>query len=83
MPTEIRRPSAQIIEQTRAPGAPQLSLTLLGIIATLTFVLHLATGAALYRSHASQIAPTVVGAAGDQAICVSEAKPPERALPYD
>ena len=83
MPTEIRRPSAQIIEQTRAPEAPQLSLTLLGIIATLTFVLHLATGAVLYRSHASPIAPTVVGAAGDQAICVSEATPLERALPYD
>ena len=83
MPTEIRRPSAQIIEQTRAPEAPPLSLTLLGIIATLTFVLHLATGAVLYRSHASPIAPTAVGAAGDQAICVSEARPLERALPYD
>jgi len=57
--------------------------TLVGIIAALTFVLHLATGAVLYRSHASPIAPTVVGAAGDRALCVSEAKPLERALPYD
>ena len=80
MPTEIRRSSAQIIEQARAP---QLSLTLVGIIAALTFVLHLATGAVLHRSHASPIAPTVVGTADDRAICVSEAKPLERALPYD
>jgi len=83
MPTEIRRSSAQIIEQARAPEAPRLSLTLVGIIAALTFVLHLATGAVLYRSHASPIAPTVVGTAGDRALCVSEAKPLERALPYD
>ena len=83
MPTEISRPSAQTIEQPRAPEAPPLSLTLIGIIAILTFVLHLATGAALYRSHASQMAPTVVGAAGDQVVCVSEPKPPERALPFD
>jgi hypothetical protein len=83
MPTEIRRPSAQIIEQTRAPEAPPLSLTLLGTIAILTLVLHLATGAVLYSSHAGEIAPMVVGAAGEQAICASEAKPLERALPFD
>ena len=80
MPTEISRPSAQTIEQPRAPEAPPLSLTLIGIIAILTFVLHLATGAVLYRSHAGQIAPTSVD---DQVVCVSEAKPPERALPFD
>ena len=83
MPTEIRRPSAQIIEQPRAPEAPPLSLTLIGIIAILTFVLHLATGAVLYRSHASQMSPTAVGAAGDQVVCASDAKPLERALPFD
>ena len=83
MPTEIRRPSAQIIQQPRAPEAPPLSLTLLGVIAVLTLVLHLATSAVLYRSHAGQIAPTVAGAAGDLTVCASEAKPLERTLPFD
>ena len=83
MPTQIRRPSAQIIEQPRALETPPLNLTLLGVIAILTLVLHLATGAVLYRAHAGQIAPTVAGAAGDQVVCSSDAKPLERALPFD
>jgi hypothetical protein len=83
MPTEIRRPSARIIGQARTPEAPPLNLTLLGTIAILTFVLHLATGAALYRSHASQMTPVMFGAAGGEVICASETKQPERALPYD
>ena len=83
MPTEIGRPSAQTIEQPRAPDTPPLSIALLGVIAVLTLVLHLVTGAVLYRSHAGQIAPTLAGAAGDPTVCASEAKPLERALPYD
>ena len=83
MPTEISRPSAQTIEQPRAPEAPPLSLTLIGIIAILTFVLHLATGAVLYRSHAGEIGSTATGATGDLTVCASEAKPLERTLPYD
>ena len=83
MPTEIGRPSAQAIEQPRAPDTPPLSIALLGVIAVLTLVLHLATGAALYRSHAGQITPTVAGVAGDLTVCASESKPLERALPYD
>jgi hypothetical protein len=83
MPTEIRRPSARIIQQARKPEAPPFNLTLIGVIAILTFVLHLATGAVLDRSHASQLASTSFGAAGDEAVCASEAKQPEPALPYD
>ena len=51
MPTEIGRPSAQTIEQPRAPDTPPLSMALLGAVAVLTLVLHLATGAVLYRTH--------------------------------
>jgi hypothetical protein len=83
MPTEIGRPSAQIIEQPRAPEAPPLNLALLGIIAILTLVLHIATGAVIYRSHASPVAPAVAGAAADPVVCASDAKPLERALPFD
>lgn len=83
MPTEIRRPSTPIIKQAGAPDAAPLSLIPLGIIAILAFVLHLATGAVLDRSHAGQIGLTVVGAAGDQAIGTPETTQPELSLPYD
>jgi hypothetical protein len=83
MPTEIGRPSAQTIEQPRAPDTPPLSMALLGAVAVLTLVLHLATGAVLYRSHAGEIGSTATGATGDLTVCASEAKPLERTLPYD
>jgi hypothetical protein len=83
MPTEIRRPSAAIIEVARTADARLLGIAPLGVIAFLAFVLHLAAGAVLDRSHASQLAPAAVGVADDEAICAAEAKPPEPALPYD
>jgi hypothetical protein len=83
MPTEIRRPSAPIIRQAGAPDASPLGLIPLGIIATLAIVLHFAAYAVLDRSHAGQITPTIVGAAGDQATCTPETTQPELSLPYD
>jgi len=83
MPTEIRRPSAPIIQQAGAPDASPLGLIPLGIIATLAIVLHFAAYAVLDRSHAGQITPIVFGAAGGEPICGSETEQAEPALPYD
>jgi hypothetical protein len=83
MPTKIRRPSAPIIEAARTSEAHPLSIAPLAIIASLAFVLHLAAGAVLDRSHASQFAPAAVGGVGDEALCTAEAKLPEPVLPYD
>jgi len=88
MPTEIKSPSAPAIEpgesQTLLSGtspheARPLNLTPLIIIAVLTLVLHVATGIALDRSHASPM-----GVALDEAVtCAAWTKPPQPALPYD
>ena len=82
MPAEMRRSTAPVMESFRAPEYPPLSVTALGIIAILAFVLHLATGVALDRSHARRFAPVADGVADDGSICTSEAKPPEP-IPYD
>lgn len=89
MPTEIRSPSAPLIEQVEtpqavpsginSPDATSLSLTPLVIAATLALILHVASGVMLDRSHASPAA-----AALDEAVtCPAEASPPQPALPYD
>lgn len=83
MPTQIRRPSAQVLKPT-APDDSSNSLTPLTIIAILVFVLHLAAAAALGRSQAGlAIAPLTAGALDDEARCAAEAKPPARSLPFD
>jgi hypothetical protein len=83
MPTQIRRPSAQVLAPT-APDVSPNSLTPLTIIAILVFVLHLAAAAALGRSQAAlAIAPPAAGAMGDEARCAAEMKPPARSLPFD
>lgn len=83
MPTKIRRPSAPIVEAARTSDTNPLSIIPLAIIAIVAFALHLAAGAVLDRSHASQLAPAAVGVAGDGALCTAETKLPEPALPYD
>ena len=82
MPTEIRRPSVPIAKAARTSDARSLSITPLATIGILAFVLHLAAGAVLDRSHASQIAPAEVVAAGDEILCTPETKPREPLL-YD
>jgi hypothetical protein len=89
MPTEIRSPSAPLIEQAEtpqavpsginSPDATSLDLTPLAIAAILALVLHVASGVMLDRSHASP-----VGAALDDGVtCPTEASPPQPSLPYD
>ena len=89
MPTEIRNPSAPLIEQVEtrqavpseinSPEATSLGLTPLAIAAILALILHLASGVMLDRSHASPI-----GAALDDVVtCPTEASPPQPSLPYD
>jgi hypothetical protein len=89
MPTEIRSPSAPLIEQAEtpqavpsginSPDATSLDLTPLAIAAILALVLHVASGVMLDRSHASP-----KGAALDEAVTrPAEASPPQPSLPYD
>jgi hypothetical protein len=84
MPTEIRRSFVPNTEAPTTSDARPPSITPLAIIAILAFVLHLAMGAVLDRSHASPImASASVGASDDETRCAAEAKPPEPVLPYD
>ena len=89
MPTEIRNPSAPLIEQAGTPqtvpsginslDATVLGLTPLAIAAVLALVLHVASGVMLDRSHASPI-----GAAVDDCVtCQAETSAPRPSLPYD
>ena len=79
MPTQIRRPSAQMIEPT-APDVTSASLTPLTIIAILIFVLHLVGAAMLGRSQASlAMAPSMSAETG----CAGEPSNKARSLPYD
>ena len=78
MPTEISSPSAPIIEHK----APDVSL--LGIVAILIFVLHLAGGIAFDRSRANPaVAPAAFAALDGEAKCTAQAARPEPSLPYD
>jgi hypothetical protein len=79
MPTQIRDPLLSIVDAATTPDASPPSITPLAIIAIVAFVLHLAAGAVLDRSHARQLAPV----AGGGPICCAEAMPPEPVLPYD
>jgi len=78
MPTQIRRPSARVVQPTAADDHSN-SLTPLTIIAILVFVLHLAGAATLGRSQSKVFAPGVVAEAG----CSGEPMRKERPLPYD
>jgi hypothetical protein len=84
MPTQTRR---SFVPNTEAPttfDARPPSITPLATIAILAFVLHLAMGAVLDRSHAGPtIASAAVGASDDETRCAAEAKPPEPVLPHD
>jgi hypothetical protein len=82
MPTEIRRPSTRVLAPATADANPN-SLAPLTIIAILIFVLHLAGAATIKRSQASMAVGPVAFSTAEAAGCAAEAKPAERALPFD
>ena len=80
MPTQIRPPSAPVIDQTATADLHSISITPLTIIASLILALNLACSAALERSHAgSAIGPSSVGANVE----IRRAVEAEPSLPYD
>ena len=79
MPTQIRRPSVQMLEPTTPDVAPA-SLTPLTIIAILIFVLHLAGAAMPGRSQASLAMALPMSA---ETGCAGEPSNKARSLPYD
>jgi hypothetical protein len=79
MPTEITRPSLQPIERSSAP-----SIRPLAIAAALAFVLHIASGVMLDRSHASPaIEPAASAGLDEEAMCPAQVRQPAPSLPYD